>query len=414
VVGHFSALPQSNLHAKIPKPSERPGDANVAWLSLEMNHDMSELRNLRESLDTIQQKARERTVKTQTVEYDLDTLAKRIDNKTIRLDPDYQRRHRWPPETSSRLIESLILNIPIPVIYISQDVDVDEEVSTETARYTVIDGQQRLTAIHDYLRNGFALEGLETLTELNGARYNQLPPFLVRRLEERTIRCLRIDSTLDSQVKFDIFERLNTGSVKLEAQELRNATARGPFNDIIKELAKSEDFRSVIQVGDRPEDSNKVKKMEDVELVLRYFALRGGRYRNLRKGFKDFLTNSQMEFNRLGNDTLAEWRAEFETLIHFFASQANKAPFAKWRAEGGHQKRMSSFNAAVYDAIAVGVAEVFPIDKIRQEPDEVAGKLAGYEALFADKDFFASVSGSVNDAAKVSHRIGAMVAYLSR
>jgi uncharacterized protein with ParB-like and HNH nuclease domain len=136
---------------------------------------MQDQKTLRENLDTIQQKARERTVKTQTVEYDLDTLAKRIDRNSIKLDPDYQRRHRWPVETSSRLIESLILNIPIPVIFISQDVDVDAEVPEETSRYTVIDGQQRLTAIHDYLRNKFALEGLETLSELNGTMYSQLP-----------------------------------------------------------------------------------------------------------------------------------------------------------------------------------------------------------------------------------------------
>ena len=112
---------------------------------------MSDQSTLRTKLDIIQQKARERTVKTQTVEYDLDTLAKRIDRKSIKLDPDYQRRHRWTLDTSSRLIESLILNIPIPVVFISQDIDVDAEISDDTSRYTVIDGQQRLTAIHDYL-----------------------------------------------------------------------------------------------------------------------------------------------------------------------------------------------------------------------------------------------------------------------
>jgi uncharacterized protein with ParB-like and HNH nuclease domain len=128
--------------------------------------------NLKFSLDTIQQKARERTVKTQNVEYDLETLIKRIDQKTIKLDPDYQRRHRWSAETSSRLIESIILNIPIPVVFISQDVDVDEE-ATDSARYTVIDGQQRLTAIFEFMKNKLPLEGLETLSELNGAYIQQ-------------------------------------------------------------------------------------------------------------------------------------------------------------------------------------------------------------------------------------------------
>lgn len=376
---------------------------------------MTEPRTLRDNLDTIQQKARERTVKTQTVEYDLDTLAKRIDRKTIKLDPDYQRRHRWPVETSSRLIESLILNIPIPVVYISQDVDVDVEVSTETSRYTVIDGQQRLTAIHDYLRNKFALQGLETLTELNGTFYNQLPSFLIRRLEERTIRCLRIDSTADSQVKFDIFERLNTGSVKLEAQELRNATARGPFNELIKSLAQNAEFRSNIQVSDsKPEANVKVQKMEDVELVLRFFALRGKRYRSLRKGFKEFLTASQTEFNLLPPDTLALWSQEFEVLMTFIFERGNPSPFAKWRIEDTNRKRMSNFNAAVYDAVAVAIDEVFTSAELLANPQAIAAKLAGYEDLFSNSAFFNSVSGSVNDAAKVTHRINAMVQHLTR
>ena len=172
------------------------------------------------------------------------------------MDPEYQRRHRWSDETASRLIESLILNIPIPVVFLSQDVDVDDEVEDSTSRYTVIDGQQRLTAIYEFMKNKLALSGLDTLSELNGSYHKDLPPFLTRRLEERTIKCLRIDSTVDAQVKFDIFERLNTGSVKLESQELRNATARGPFNDAIKLWAAEPVFRTLIQVNSDDQTSN--------------------------------------------------------------------------------------------------------------------------------------------------------------
>ncbi|NOR45800.1 MAG: hypothetical protein GQ534_09470, partial [Candidatus Delongbacteria bacterium] len=79
-------------------------------------------------LNKIQQKAKERTVRTQNIEYDLETLVKKIKKGIIKLNPDYQRKHRWSIGFSSRLIESLILNIPIPIVYISQDVDVDEEI----------------------------------------------------------------------------------------------------------------------------------------------------------------------------------------------------------------------------------------------------------------------------------------------
>lgn len=371
--------------------------------------------NLKYSLDVIQQKARERTVKTQNVEYDLETLIKRIDQKTIKLDPDYQRRHRWSTETSSRLIESLILNIPIPVIFISQDVDVDDEV-TDSARYTVIDGQQRLTAIFEFMKNKLSLTGLETLHELNGLYYRDLPPFLTRRLEERTIKCLRIDSTVDAQVKFDIFERLNTGSIRLESQELRNVTARGPFNDVLKELAKIEAFRKLIQVDIRhPEESTKVKKMEDVELALRFFALRNEGYKKIKKGFKDFLTTSQYNFNQLNSEEIAKLGDDFKVYINFIFEVMGNQAFSKWRNDSGSMKKMSNFNAAVYDAILIGIASTFSPNDLQKHKEELAIKLGEARLdIFSIPEFFDSVSGSVNDLTKVETRISLFSNYLKK
>jgi hypothetical protein len=372
--------------------------------------------NIRQSLESLQNKARERTVKTQNIEYDLESLVKRIKTGSIRLDPEYQRRHRWPPEVSSRLIESLLLNIPIPTIYISQDVDVDDESNDGIARFTVIDGQQRLTAINSFMKNELRLEGLEILDEINGLLYNQLPPFLTRRLEERTIKCLRIDSTIDPQVKFDIFERLNTGSVKLESQELRNATARGPFNDAIKELAKHPNFRKLLQVPlDSPEESVKVQKMEDVELVLRFFALGNGQYKDMRKGLRDFLTSRLAEFNKLSDQEISSMMSSFKTYIDFLYETLGVYAFAKHRVfDGISQKKMSSFNAAVYDAIAVGTAETFSVYEILNDRANCRQKFAGYLLAFEDDDFFQSVSGATNDASKITYRISYIAAYLAR
>lgn len=370
-------------------------------------------KSLKSQLDSIQQKARERTVKTQNVEYDLFSLKRLISKNIIKLDPDYQRRHRWPIETSSRLIESLILNIPIPVVFISQDIDVDEEIGDTVSRYTVIDGQQRLTAIYNFLNDDYALEGLEALPELDGMCYKDLPPFLLRRLEERTVKCLRIDSTVDEQVKFDIFERLNTGSIKLEAQELRNATARGPFNILIKELAKNKEFRQLIQINEsNPGESSKVKKMEDVELVLRFFALTSKRYLTLRKGFKDFLTQSLNEFNLLSPEEISSASNKFLATIKFIHENAGPMPFAKYRFDNGEYKKMSSFNAAVYDAVMVGAAEVLSPEAMGLPWNN--SKLDNYIELFKDNDFFTAVSGSVNDAAKVATRINAMIGFIAK
>lgn len=371
---------------------------------------------LRNSLDSLQSKARERTVKTQNIEYDLETLIKRIDKNTIKLDPDYQRRHRWPVDISSRLIESLLLNIPIPTIYISQDIDVDEEGDEDVARFTVIDGQQRLTAIYGFMKGEIRLDGLEILSEINGLTYRELPPFLMRRLEERTIKCLRIDSTIDPQVKYDIFERLNTGSVKLESQELRNAVGRGPFNDAIKTFAQHEDFQRLLQIPlDDPDKSVKVQKMEDVELVLRFFALGGGQYRETRKGLRDFLTLRLGEFNLLTAQEIDELGNKFKTYITFIRHTLGDTAFAKHRVKGGiSEKRMSTFNAAVYDAIAVGVAEAFSLEQITKDQNRCAASFDNYLSIFEDENFFQAISGATNDSAKIIYRINYVKDFLQR
>jgi len=352
-------------------------------------------RALKNTLDEIQKKAKERTVRTQTIEYDLETLAKRIDKKILKLNPEYQRKHRWNNATSSRLIESLILNIPIPYIYLSLDHDVDQEIEDGVSRYSVIDGQQRITAIYRFLKNELKLEGLEVLSELNGSCYRDLPPFLERRLEDRTVKCLRIDSTLDSQVKYDIFERLNSGSVELSPQELRNATCRGPFNDLVKKLAKEENFMELAQLK---EGSKRVEKMEDEELVLRFFALtyKSG-FKNYKGGFKSFLTEKMTEFNSLDESELDKMEKNFKKTFEKIEDGGSDIPFAKYRYNKDHGfKKMSSFNAAVFDSVVV------PVSINLKTVDFDYSK---FKKLFKNKDFFNAVEGSVNDVAKLTERI---------
>jgi len=350
---------------------------------------------LKNNLENLQKLAKERTVKTQTIEYDLETMVKKIDRNIIKLNPEYQRRHRWTNDNSSRLIESLILNIPVPFIYISQDIDVDEEVDEDVSRYSVIDGQQRLTAIHDFFKGKYELTHLEVLEELNGCFYKDLPPFLIRRLEERSIRCLRIDSTVDQQVKYDIFERLNSGSVKLEAQELRNATCRGPFKKLIKHLAKNEIFKKLAILK---EDSSRVKKMEDEELVLRYFALTYEEgYKDYKGGFKKFLTSKMVQFNKLDDNSLANFKDEFEAVMSKIEDEFVETPFAKYRNIDDKLELMSAFNISVFDAIV----SLYKTALIKG----VDTKAILIQDLFKDQEFFLSCEGSTNDVKKIQTRI---------
>lgn len=351
--------------------------------------------SLKHSLDELQQIAKERTVKTQTIEYDLETLVKKINRNIIKLNPEYQRKHRWDNETSSKLIESLILNIPIPFIYISQDVDVDDEVDTESSRFSVIDGQQRLTAIYNFFQNEYELQGLEVLDSLNGANYKDLPSFLIRRLEERSIKCLRIDSTLDPQVKYDIFERLNSGSVKLESQELRNATCRGPFKELIKSLSQNINF---IKSCKLTPNSKRVKKMEDEELVLRFFAVNyKNSFKDYKGKFKNFLTTKMNSFNELSESDLTSMKKMFINTFDNIEKSGIESPFAKYRITGTNRKKMSDFNAAVFDSITH-----LYIESSRKNRVVTTDKIT---EIFSDPVFFSACEGSVNDVSKLAYRI---------
>lgn len=362
------------------------------------------MENLKYSLSSLQEKAKERTVKTQSIEYDIETLIKKIERGIIKLDPDYQRRHRWDEKTSSRLIESLILNIPIPTIYISQDVDVDSE--TEEFRFSVIDGQQRLTAMFNYLKNKFALNGLEALEELNGCYYKDLPPFLVRRLEERSVKCLRIDSTIDSQVKFDIFERLNSGSVKLEAQELRNAVFSGKFNELCKTLCTNNNFRTLLQIDPAfPDDNNRVKKMEDVEIVLRFFTLINNNYENYKKskdrGFTDFLSETMKNYATISDIELAKLKEKFEVTFEIINRDFGPTAFAKFKNDQGKLKLQSKYNVAVFDALAISCHDLIFNENI----NEFSSHKEDFTNLFLQEQFYESISGSYLDITKLKYRI---------
>lgn len=362
-----------------------------------------EKQNLKDNLEKLQILAKERTVKTQNIEYDLETLVKKIKKGIIKLNPDYQRNHRWTVEESSRLMESLILNIPIPTVYLSQDVDVDEEVDDDVARYSVIDGQQRLTAIFGFMTNNYSLDGLDVLELLNGSYYSDLPPFLIRRLEERTIKCLRIDSTVDPQVKFDIFERLNSGAVQLESQELRNAIYRGKFNDMIKKLSMNDNFRKLLNIDLKsPDTDNKVKKMQDVEYVLRFFSYMNNEGENMKKSFKQFLSDQMVKFNMYDEDNLNKMKSHFERDMEMIFQKLGKDAFAKYKIVDGQLKLQSHFNAAVYDAVSIAVSDRIQEDINFVITDEMRQKI---EELFFDKEFIDCINGSTNDKSKILNRI---------
>lgn len=171
--------------------------------------------------------------------------------------PYFQRRYVWPDRLASRLIESILLNVPIPPCYLAQDKD-----------YTldVIDGQQRIYSIFRFIDNQFKLNGLETLSSLNKRSFHELEPTDRRKIETYTLRCVVITNDSSPEVKFDVFERLNTNTMPLNSQELRNSISRGSLINLLGKLTKYPPWLLIL--NRRLPD----KRMRDEELILRFFA----------------------------------------------------------------------------------------------------------------------------------------------
>lgn len=208
--------------------------------------------------------------------------------------PFYQRRDRWNKEMQSRLIESFLINIPVPPIILYEK---------DYNSYEVMDGQQRITAIRDFYENKLELAGLELWSELNGRTYDKLPGKIKAGIDRRSISSivLMTESTSDPEEAFFLkqlaFERLNTGGVELSRQEIRNCLYYGKFNQLLLELARHPLFTDAwdipIENQEQLIQNNLYKKMEDAELVLRFFALR--HIDNFRGGMEQFLNVYMMK-----------------------------------------------------------------------------------------------------------------------
>lgn len=187
----------------------------------------------------------------------------------INLTPDFQRNFVWTDITrKSRLIESILLRIPLPVFYFSQDIE---------GNFSIIDGVQRLTVINDYLNNKFVLKNLEYLKECEGKCFKKIKNGKVdenlsldnkyrNRMHQTQITCNVIDPQTPSSVKFDIFRRINTGGKNLNPQEMRNCLAKPEVRNLLNSLKKSSAFLKAT------DNSIKATRLDDQEIVLRFIS----------------------------------------------------------------------------------------------------------------------------------------------
>ena len=203
-----------------------------------------------------------------TKEYPIEILIQKyqdgIDNNTNELFiPDYQREMAWNEERQSKFIESVLLGLPIPYIFVA-DVREEEE---DLARLEIIDGTQRIRTLANFLNNKLTLSGLKKLEQLNNFNFKDLPLARQRRFIRTTIRMIQLTENADEKIRRDIFERLNTGSVELNEMEKRRGILRGSFLELIEELSKNSKLRNLCCFSDAA-----INRREPQEFVLRFFA----------------------------------------------------------------------------------------------------------------------------------------------
>lgn len=365
---------------------EEPASVSVPADAIAEKYARSQLRVVRETKD-----------------FTLDYLqhALKTANYIIDVAPDFQRRQRWTTKKRSLLMESFLLNIPIPPVFLFE---------REYNSYEVVDGRQRLDSIREFLDGGFALSGLRYWPELNGKRFKKLPLVIQRGLLRRSIGAVvllaetRRPDADDLDVRTVLFERLNTGGEKLNPQELRNALFPGPFNKLLIELARSDDFTSVWGIPATTSDEpNQVpaalakntlfRTMADCELVLRVFAIKEALTEGHKGSLRKLLDDAMARHQHDSTTALRALRDEFQSSLRVLIELFEGAPF---RLLSGPRP-----SRPLYDALMVAFGLRSKASKLRSARRAQAALAAALE----DKEQYDVLVGRGNTLESMRQRV---------
>jgi uncharacterized protein YlaN (UPF0358 family) len=329
------------------------------------------------------------------------------------LRPEYQRRLRWDADKKSKLIESFVMNVPVPPVFLYEG---------EVNRYEVMDGQQRLNAISEFFADEFSLQNLEIWPLLNGRAFSTLPPLLRRGLERAKISAITLmtDSSSsepdDKDLRAQVFERLNTGGEKLNHQELRNCLYSGPFNQLIVDLSASKLFTDSWSIPDHhnlsredeiPRELNQNRlfsTMADCQIVLRYFAFRDERF--VRGSTKRMLDECMKRNRNLPADIIDSLSKEFTSVLQFSVDVFGNSAF---RLPTFGSRRVRQYSRPLYDAQMIALHRLYGRrrDLVRKRRSIVSAIDA---ICMPDSPLYETIVGRPNTASAISRRIDAVEA----
>ena len=327
---------------------------------------------------------------------EIDSLHKKFKKGKLDIQPNFQRQYVWDNVKASRLIESILLDIPIPIIYLSEGDD---------GKTYVIDGQQRLTSLFGFIDGKhpdgktFKLVKSNVFPALNGKTFRELPDDLQEKITCYKVRTITFLQDSAQNLKYVIFERLNSGSVSLNDQELRNCIFRGSYNELLKELSDDPDFRFLLGIQ-RPD-----KRMKDVELMLRFAAFYHATYLSYKSPMKNFLNQDAEKFRNARKEELNEVQSAFKNSCLILKSLFGKEAFRRFYR--GTEKNPNGywegtkFNASLYD-IMMGTFAKENKHTVFQHLDSIREALI--DLMTSDQEFIDSIELSTSSLQAVTKR----------
>jgi uncharacterized protein with ParB-like and HNH nuclease domain len=304
----------------------------------------------------------------------------------IIVDPEWQRKYVWDRKRASRLVESFLIDLPVPVIYLAVNDD---------GKYEVIDGLQRLTSIFDYFENQYPLTGLEIKKDLLGRKFSDLEPDLQSKLEDATLRTFELSQTAPKDLMFIIFERLNTGGMALNDMEIRNCLYRGGLNDLLKELSQYEEFKN--SAGQSGLD----KRMADRTLILRYLAFYQMTYTKAKKGLKAFFNEFFTTYRNPTPEKIKEFRSSFKHSMRACQTVFGSKAFRLRRVhERGGGEWASRINASIFQVISVSFNN-YDIGHITRSADSIFESYL--DLIESDEKWVTSVTAATGDYARIEY-----------
>ena len=325
-------------------------------------------------------------------DYPIDTVLIRNENRTVHdvlrriekgafvMDPDFQRDFIWTDDQQSKLIESVLMRIPLPVFYLAED---------EQGRMVVVDGLQRLSTFRRFLANDLQLK-LPEQRDLNARRFQDLSAKLQNRVEDCNLILYIIDAKVPERARLDIFERVNSG-VPLTRQQMRNSLYMGQATRFLKDEARTDLFLKATG------GSLNTLTMRDREFGNRFCAFSLLSLDDYRGDMDDFLAKTLTEMNSLAREKLQKLSAQLRTSLANNFGVFNKHAFRKHTWD---QDARSILNASLWDVMSTGLAR-YPEHLVEARADALR---SAFYALMADDEFVRSITYSVNDVRRVRHR----------